>query len=124
MKAFQITDYRKIVIAEKVEDVKMQEWGEIEEVCDVEPGCYLGSEKYFLKGEDEPTYGDYVCEGGRVIGAEDHTGEGKTMGYIDVEKTNELCRENGNMDFRDWDFDLWVGSYWNGSNWRVVAVDR
>jgi hypothetical protein len=128
MKAFQVFQENEqpvLVVAEKKEDVTISGNQEVEELCEVEPGCYLpNGERYFLQDEEESTFGDYIGESGHVLGAEDHTGQGQTMGYIDEERTNKLMREKGALDFHEWEFDLWLGSFWNGSNWRVVVIER
>lgn len=116
----------RYVVAEH-DDVELLELGNgetTEYVCEVMLGCHLGDCPYYIEGEEEVSYGDYIMESGEIIGDESHTGQGKSMGTLDITRTDSLMKKMGLLPFREWDFSLWVGSYWNGSNWRVVVVER
>ncbi len=130
MKAFRIStktvwgNEERIAIAEKIEDLFLDETETAEELCEVIYGCSGADIPYFIKDKEELTYGDYILENGLIIGDETHSDEGKVIGDIDIPRTNRLMKKNGDCDFADWYFDLWVGSYWNGNNWRVVCVRK
>ena len=133
MKAYEITEKkewgeeRSIVAAENVEEAKKSFTGEIdeiEELCELLPGCSGADIPYFLEGEEEISSGDFILENGAVIGDSSHSGAGMAMGDIDIARTNELSEKDGCNPFSDWEFNLWIGSFWNGSNWRVITIER
>ncbi len=127
MKAFRIStktvwgNEERVEIAEKIENLKINENETVEELCEVENGCVGGF--HIINKDGEETFSDYYLESGTGF---DDTGNGcmGTHTEIDIEKTNELMRKNGDADFAYWCFDLWVGSYWDGSNWKVVVVEK
>ena len=132
MKAYEIigTDANKpavVVAAETEEEARGMFTGEIEEIeeiCELFAGCDGTDIPYYVEGEDEIFFGDFILERGTVMGDTTHSGEGEFMGDIDIARTNELSKKDGCNPFHQWEFNLWVGSFWNGSNWRVITIER
>ena len=130
MKAFKISkkemgwDENRVVAYENLQELTKNENienCEVEELCEVEPAC-LGMDDYYIVGEDDSVSGDYIFEDGRIIGDESHSGAGMFQGDLDIERTNKICLESGDMEFKDWEFDLLVGSFWDGNNWEIVVI--
>ena len=116
----RIVAYENMQELEKYENI---ENSEVKEICEMSSGCSGADMGYYIIGDDEIIFGDYILEDGSIIGDETHSGEGTNQGSLDIGKTDKMNIENGDCKFLDWSFDLWIGSYWNGSNWKIIVID-
>jgi hypothetical protein len=123
MKAYrvinEITEERRLVVAEVESELKLNENELAEELCEVEEAC-IGGFDVWEKDENETTAPDYITREGQTI----RVGSPIVWDELDVEKTNTLMEKNGDCPFAEWDFSLWLGTFWDGSNWKLVTVEK